>query len=340
MEQSPPSNAHEDIRVRHRREQRDLQAKVTQKKKSASKRTRKGVNDECATLEKELAERHAIELEALNGSDHLTKDGPNASKTDVREEQIAEGVGDDNLLDAIVNEASGLEEATKHLQIERLDHTEAPITDGTSLPLPKVNRQKQRLARREAEKNAVIAQAKEEAANMPDAKQVERKSMLEEFAKRGLKEQVVAANGHCMYLAFADQLHELDVDPAAYDGSNEEQTSSRSGGQHYKHVREAAASYISAHPDDYAPFLEEPLDGYVSKIRDTAEWGGHLELMALAKTYNIDVNVLQANGQVEKMESGKARDNKTAWLAYYRHGFGLGEHYNSLRNKVELKPSG
>ena len=53
--------------------------------------------------------------------------------------------------------------------------------------------------------------------------------------------------------------------------------------------------------------------------------------MALAKTYGIDIHVLQGDGRVEKIEGGKGGDSPVAWLAYYRHGFGLGEHYNSLR---------
>jgi OTU domain-containing protein 6 len=28
---------------------------------------------------------------------------------------------------------------------------------------------------------------------------------------------------------------------------------------------------------------------------------------------------------------GEEEGKKTIWLAYYRHGYGLGEHYNSLR---------
>jgi OTU domain-containing protein 6 len=79
--------------------------------------------------------------------------------------------------------------------------------------------------------------------------------------------------------------------------------------------------------------LEEPLGEYVRKIRETGEWGGQLELMALAKTYGIDINVLQGDGRVEKIEGAADgnKDEKVAWLAYYKHGFGLGEHYNSLR---------
>ena len=80
------------------------------------------------------------------------------------------------------------------------------------------------------------------------------------------------------------------------------------------------------------PWLDEPLGQYVTKIRETAEWGGHLELMALAKAYNVEICVLQ-DGGAQTIEPGSeaSKEPEKIWLAYYRHGFGLGEHYNSLR---------
>jgi OTU domain-containing protein 6 len=75
------------------------------------------------------------------------------------------------------------------------------------------------------------------------------------------------------------------------------------------------------------------LDYYIYKIKNTGEWGGQLELMALAKKYNVAISVLQGDGRVEEINPDKtdADNEKQLWLAYYRHGFGLGEHYNSLR---------
>ena len=63
----------EELQTRHKKEQRDLQSRVTQKKKQASKKTRKGVNDECDRLEAELKERQASELAALNGETPQSK---------------------------------------------------------------------------------------------------------------------------------------------------------------------------------------------------------------------------------------------------------------------------
>jgi len=111
----------------------------------------------------------------------------------------------------------------------------------------------------------------------------------------------------------------------------------------YRQVRHAAAEFMTQHPDDFSAFMEEPFGSYIAKIRDTAEWGGQLELQAIARSYNIDINVLQADGRVEKITSSASgldgngdvsKEENAIWLAYYRHSFGLGEHYNALK-KIE-----
>lgn len=99
----------------------------------------------------------------------------------------------------------------------------------------------------------------------------------------------------------------------------------------YKTTRQVAAAYIAQNPDDFMPFLEKPFDQYVKTIRETGEWGGHLEILALAKAYQVDINVLYGDGKIDKIECGSGSPAASLWLAYYRHSFGLGEHYNSLR---------
>ena len=56
----------EEVQARHRRELKDLQGRITSKKKNASKKTRKGVNDECAAMERDLKDKQAAELAALS----------------------------------------------------------------------------------------------------------------------------------------------------------------------------------------------------------------------------------------------------------------------------------
>lgn len=311
----------EELRAKHRKERQDLQARITQKKKQATKKTRKGVNDECAALEKELIERQERELDNLNGISQKDAivEGADGAGTPPPEAPVDINTGPDDHQKSI-----------QHVSV-------ADPHDSTSSDMPgpnrKPNRQRARLARRAAEQEAAATQAAEEAANMPDQRQTERTRMLEEFKKRGLREKEIRPDGHCLYSAVADQMSQLGLGlqsnarPVATKGVDA-QTEEL---PYYKQVRSAAADYISDHPDEFLPFLEEPLDEYTHKVKDTAEWGGQLELLALAKTYDIRINVLQGNGRVEKIESEPEVNDKEIWLAYYRHGFGLGEHYNSLR---------
>jgi OTU domain-containing protein 6 len=306
LKTNPPA-AMEELLSKHRKEQRDLQARVTQKKKSASKKTRKGVNEECAQLETELKQRQAQEIAALNGEPGEGESATSETSEQNGVEESEEGEGEaSNKID------DGLASQTANLSVK-----------DPSTPAKKPNRQKERLARKAAEQDRLAKEAAAEAAAMPDLRAQERTAMFEGFKKRGLQEKVVRADGHCLYASIADQVRQIgqEVKIGPIEGKEED----------YKLVRQVAADYISKHPDDFVPFLEEPLDSYVIKVRDTGEWGGHVELMALAKAYDLKICVLNGDGSV--LEIGDGDEDKKIWLAYYKHGFGLGEHYNSLRKE-------
>ncbi|RDW60912.1 OTU-like cysteine protease [Coleophoma cylindrospora] len=295
----------EQLQMRHRKEQRELQARVTQKKKGATKKTRKGVNEECDNLERELKEKQEQELANLEGDG--VPDVEDVPELEEEEEETRD------------NDMNGLAEEAQKATISE----PAPSEDGQPR---KRNRAKERLARRAAEQEAAVAEAKKEAASQPDQREVERKRLLADFELKGLTEKVIRPDGHCLFSAVADQLSQAGI---PLNPGNEEVAEN----ERYKVVRHAAAKYIQGHPDDFVAWLDEPLEDYVHKIRDTAEWGGHLELLALAKTYNVEICVLQ-NGPPQNIEPGlDGQEPGKIWLAYYRHGFGLGEHYNSLRKR-------
>ncbi|OQN97134.1 hypothetical protein B0A48_17231 [Cryoendolithus antarcticus] len=298
----------EELQARHRKEQRDLQSRITQKKKQASKKTRKGVNDECGQLEATLAEQQAREIAELNGEP--VDDPPeDLAKLDLHGDDVSSAV-------------NGVELDTIAVSAEPKPHNGMGDHDaGGRRP----NRQKARLARRAAEQDAITSQAAKEAQSLPDMKKQERDRMLTYMKERGLFEKEIRADGHCLYSAVADQLELLDIPVGSAPGATADVLP-------YKATRAAAAHYMSNHLDDFEPFLEEPMNEYSHKVKDTAEWGGQLELLALAKTYGININVLQDFGRVEKIGAGGSGKGEV-WLGYYKHGFGLGEHYNSLRMK-------
>ncbi|KAK3370261.1 hypothetical protein B0H63DRAFT_312496 [Podospora didyma] len=324
----------EQVQARHRKEAKDLQSRITSKKKNATKKTRKGVNEECAELERQLKAKHEEELRSINGG--TTQD--------------IDGEGDDASDDEDRNAAGQQQEAvdgvTQQLRDTAISSESRPPTAAAvaevggglaASPSPsqqqenksaKRNRQKERLARRAAEIEAAAAAAESEAKGMKDHRGIEKAYMLKEFAAHSLKEKEIAPDGHCLFSAVADQLAANGI--PVVDGPN---PPTGALGLPYKIVRRAAAEYMESHADDFAGFLEEPLDDYVAKIRDTAEWGGQLELAALANAYSVEIKVVQdGRTEVVRPQTEEKHDGlKTLWLAYYRHGYGLGEHYNSLR---------
>lgn len=339
----------EAIQTRHRKEQRDLQSRITSKKKNATKKTRKGVNDECTSLERDLKERQEQELAALNGGADPDSQAAGGSEKEEKEEKQPEVAGESN-------PSTDVDEVTRQLRKATVSFHIPPQTNESDAQMPqeqgggkKRNRQKERMARRAAERESAAELAEQEAQHMTDHRGLERSALERTFNAHGLVEHEIRPDGHCLFSAIADQLMQRKMSISTNkgvatgdeEGIGEEQTAAP-----YEVVRKVATDYMETHPDDFAPFLEEPLESYVPKIRDTAEWGGQLELLALARAYQVEIKVVQ-DGRTETIEPGGGghRDedgesaekemgrDRTIWLAYYRHGYGLGEHYNSLRKK-------
>lgn len=284
----------EELQARHRKELKELQGKITSKKKNASKKTRKGVNDECDRLEHELKERQLAEIEGLAPATPMANEFDNLNLED---QEVTNGI----------HQAKEDQVSDRAELSPKVEDAPAELESKTRKP----NRQKVRLARRAAEQEAQAEAAEKEAMNMPDQRQQELAAVKEQMTKLDLVETQIRPDGHCLYSACA---HTISAENA----------------KNYSNVRTAAANYMLNHSDDFAPFMEEPIDSYTQKIKSTAEWGGHLELQAIAKAFNVKINVLQATGRVESIQPDGSSDQEI-WLAYYKHSFGLGEHYNALK---------
>ncbi|KXG53065.1 Ovarian tumor, otubain [Penicillium griseofulvum] len=320
----------EDLLSKHRKEQKDLQGRITQKKKSATKKTRKGINDECERLQRDLSEKQQAEIAELNGD-------PTEGLEDLSLE-------DDQPAD---DEESKQDKATEKPQ--EAEPTAEPAPEPSSAPnSKKPNRQKARLARRAAEQAAQSAAAAEEAATQTNYRGNEQEVMDAAFKKLGLKEVEVTADGHCLYSAVAKQLDEsglgLRPDPSriVLQPATQSRIDTVASPQHdgYRAVRAVTADFIMEHKEDFEAFMEEPLESYTRKIKLTAEWGGQLELQAIARAYGVEINIVQKDGRMEKIEPGDSdsfdeeeKRKRVIWLAYYRHTYGLGEHYNALVKK-------
>ncbi|CAN3360774.1 hypothetical protein DICA4_D26544 [Diutina catenulata] len=285
----------DEIVARHKKEQRDLVATVTGLKKQATKKTRKSVLQKCADLEHELEQRHAAELREARG------------ETEAVEEELTP-----EMILAQMEAASVADDST--------DQPTTPPAPEPAVPKRR-NRQKERAERKKAEIERIRAEAAKEAEGAVDYRQIEADNMAALCQHQGLTVFDIQPDGHCLFASMADQLAqrrqlEVDIDT----------------------LRRQAGDYILAHPDDFVPFLFDEttmslrdVGDYVAELTSTAMWGSDMEIMALAKVYEVAVEVHQAGADTLVINED-ARDDDTLKLGYFKHSYGLGEHYNSLRD--------
>lgn len=283
---------------RHKAEQKDLVATITGLKKQASKKTRKGVMSKCNELQESLNQKHKTELNELDGS---VKDD---AEDEIRPEDLLA-----QMESTTIHDANNAEEKKLSAQ---------PTT--TDAPQPKRNRQKERLAKRNAKIEQMRDEARKESENDVDYRKIEQESMQHIIERGNLAVYEIKPDGHCLFASIQDQLirrHSNEVS--------------------IQQLRETAARYMETHPNDFIPFLFDEatnslrdLMDYTKELTTTPMWGSDMEIMALANEFDCPITVLMAGGAPITINPEGA--NPELKLAFYKHSFGLGEHYNSLRD--------
>lgn len=203
---------------------------------------------------------------------------------------------------------------------EKLPKTD-PVTVQETQPKRR-NRQKDRLAKRKADIEQIRADALVEAENSVDYRKIEEESMAALLRAKKLALFEIKPDGHCLFALIQDQLkirHQEDVTVLE--------------------LRLRAAAYIRAHPDDFTPFLFDEatmsirdVAEYADEVENTALWGSDMEILAIAKEYDCAIEVLTA-GSAPILFNEAAPHDTPLRIAFYKHSYGLGEHYNSLRNE-------
>ena len=160
----------------------------------------------------------------------------------------------------------------------------------------------------------------------PSERLVEMEKLDAQLKPLGLVIHEIPADGHCLYRSLAHQLQLRAADNDGGGGAAEDHLSCR---------REIAA-HIRSHPNDFVPFLAESgatdLAAYCETIESSNEWGGQLEITALAHSRKACITVFSADAPpLLTGEEYKALGGPCIELAYHRHYYGLGEHYNSVR---------
>lgn len=207
---------------------------------------------------------------------------------------------------SIADDASGQKEPTE-------------TTQGES----KAARRRRKKAEQEAEVQRRIG--REKAKTGKSMKAVELEAIEDQLKTKNLRIHPIAADGHCLYSAIAHQMNVQDIPssvPASVEG-----------------LRNAAADHLLQHRDEFIPFVDgvngddAAFEGYCEQLRNTAAWGGQIELSVLATVLSTPIEVYAADLPVVKMGNSQSGDNtdcSVLRVSFHRRYLGLGEHYNSV----------
>jgi len=171
--------------------------------------------------------------------------------------------------------------------------------------------------KQEAE-DARIKRIEEENRNIVPPRIIEANAILKQLNDESFTIKEIPPDGNCLYNAVADQL--------ALIGSP-------SPRGHHLILRSSAVDYISAHRDEFSPFIiseADDFDSYCAKMRDPAVWGGQIELQALAHALKVPIVVYSGDAPKVTMGEQYTSSSPSLHLSFHKHAYALGEHYNSV----------
>lgn len=186
---------------------------------------------------------------------------------------------------------------------------------------------KKRLKEREKERAREEAIAEENAKAGPSPRELEYNCIMELYLKpKGLTIKDIMADGNCLYRAVAHQMSLKENDAGVTSIS-------------YEYVRSICADKLNENREEYEPFADlsdngvSTFDDYVDRVRNTNEWGGHLELRSLAAAIKKTIVVYSSDAQplyIRDDSSDDSDNDESISLSFHKSYYALGEHYNSV----------
>ena len=295
-----PTETMEEMERRHKKELRELEGSIRGMLKGAKKAQKAEVEAKAIQLEYDMKAKHREEEEAL--------------------EELIEKLGA-TVFAASSSSSSSCSETTAAATAA------TAAAEAEAARIAKAQKKKAKSAAKDVEREARKAEIASFAG--PSQRLLELETINATLAKDQLRVKEIVSDGNCLYRAVADQLVFVR---AAEQPSFEE-------------LRRRAAAYIEAHAEDFAAFVEceagsQEFRDYVAGVArssgDTVEWGGQVEIMAMCAVLQRTMLVFAASAPLVVMgQEFQAEGGGELRLAYHKHYFSLGEHYNS----VEKKPS-
>lgn len=288
---------------RHKKELRELEGSIRGMLKGAKKAQKAELEAKAIQLEYDMKAKHREEEDAL--------------------EELIEKLGATVFAASFSSSSNGSETTAAATAATAA----AAAAEAEAARIAKAQKKKAKSAAKDVEREVRKAEIASSAG--PSQRLLELETINATLAKDQLRVKEIISDGNCLYRAVADQL--------VFVRATEQPS--------FEELRRRAAAYMEAHAEDFAAFVEceagsQEFRDYVAGVArssgDTVEWGGQVEIMAMCAVLQRTMLVFAADAPLVVMgQEFQAEGEAELRLAYHKHYFSLGEHYNS----VEKKPS-
>ncbi|XP_059612562.1 deubiquitinase OTUD6B [Phlebotomus argentipes] len=209
----------------------------------------------------------------------------------------------------------------EHKERKESESTDPEESHDKKSRLSKAQRRREKKEKEERDREAMILAA--EALNINTARQQECTAIRQLLQARKLAMHEIPSDGNCLYNAVNHQLtvtgrKALDV----------------------TRLRGLTADYIFANKDSLLlymtnqetnnPLTDAEFSKYCDSVKNTAAWGGQIEIKALSHSLHVPIEVIQAAGP-PTVQGDTEFEGPNLVLTYHRHMYSLGEHFNSTK---------
>lgn len=197
-------------------------------------------------------------------------------------------------------------------------------SDGGQVKGARISKAQKRRDKKASEEKIREAEiAAQEELNKTGPRVVELNTIKHILAKRNLLIHPIASDGNCLYNAIRNQLQitgRVDDD--------------------IQTLRNKTADYILQNKDSLIFYMtnldtgdclnDAEFEKYCLDLRNTAAWGGQIEISALSQILHVPIEVIQATGPPTVQGDDKFKGPNLV-ITYHRNMYSLGEHYNGTR---------
>ncbi|CAJ0957260.1 unnamed protein product, partial [Mesorhabditis belari] len=288
-----------ELQAKHRKEKKDLQAKIQASKKNAkggNKKQQKEANEAAEAMEKEMKERHDREI------------------TELKLQEVKVG---------------GTAEASNAAKKGESEHEDDEESKFYREPTKKSKAMLRREKKEEDNRRAAAA-AKEDEKNAKFGQRAKEWEVINrQLIERGLETVDIPSDGDCLFNAIADQLRQNG------NGGVTGKELRRKAANFMRAHPDDFMHFIDTSEIEGDDIDHEAFKKYCKRIEGDSElWGGELEINALSRALENKIQVIQPDGRL--LEFGTDYSKKAHFvLTYHQHAFALGCHYNSTRKATQ-----